>query len=45
MNNDNLNKKEEKQYLEKLIKTGKLISIKASKDKKLEDKLKKLSSY
>lgn len=36
---------EEQQYIEKLVILGKKISIEASKDKKIEDKIKKLSSY
>lgn len=40
---ENLN--EEQKYIENLVVIGKKISIEASKDKELEDKLKKLSSY
>lgn len=40
---DNLN--EEQKYIEELVKQGKKIAIEASKDKKLQDKIKKLSSY
>lgn len=35
----------EQEYIEKLVKLGKTISIEASKDKELEDKIKRLSSY
>ena len=35
----------EQQYIEELVKLGKKISIEASNDKKLENKIKKLSSY
>ena len=35
----------EQEYIEKLVVLGKKISIEAAKDKKLEDKIKKLSSY
>ena len=41
--NKDLNK--EQQYIENLVKLGKKISLEAAGDKKLEDKIKKLSSY
>lgn len=36
---------EEQKYIENLVVLGKKVSIEASKDKELEDKIKKLSSY
>ena len=39
------NKAEEQKYIENLVVLGKKISLEASKDKELEDKIKKLSSY
>lgn len=38
-----LNKEQE--YIEELVKIGKKISLEASRDKMLEEKIKKLSSY
>lgn len=38
-------KKEEEKYIKNLVKLGKIISIEASKNPKLEEKIKKLSSY
>ena len=35
----------EQEYIEKLVILGKKISIEASKDKELEDKIKRMSSY
>lgn len=35
----------EQKYIENLVVLGKKISIQASKDKELEEKIKKLSSY
>lgn len=35
----------EQKYIEELVIMGKKISIEASKDKELENKIKKLSSY
>lgn len=43
-NEDIKNEKEEK-YIANLVKLGKLISIEASKNPKLEEKIKKMSSY
>lgn len=43
MSDNNVNNEQE--YIEKLVKLGKTISIEASKDKELEEKIKKLSSY
>lgn len=42
---DNKKLNEEQKYIEKLVKIGKEISIEASKDKKIEDKIKRMSSY
>lgn len=42
---DNNNSTNEQEYIERLVKLGKAISIEASKDKELEDKIKRLSSY
>ena len=39
------NKSEEQKYIDEVVKLGKKISIEASKDKNLQDKIKKLSSY
>ena len=41
--NNELNKEQE--YIEELVKIGKKISIEASENKELEEKIKKLSSY
>ena len=38
-------KNKEKEYIKNLVKLGKVISIEASKNPKLEEKIKKLSSY
>ena len=43
-NKDIKNEKEER-YIANLVKLGKLISIEASKNPKLEEKIKKMSSY
>lgn len=42
---DENKKMEEQKFIENLIVLGKTVSIEASKDKGLEDKLKRLSSY
>lgn len=42
---ENKNKKEEQELIENLVVLGKKISLEAAKDKKLEEKIKKLSSY
>ena len=42
---DNNNSTNEQEYIERLVKLGKTISIEASKDKELEDKIKRLSCY
>ena len=42
---DNQVKNDEQKLIEKLVVLGKKVSIEASKDKELEDKIKKLSSY
>lgn len=42
---DNKNFNDEQKYIENLVKLGKKISIEASRDKALEEKIKKLSSY
>jgi hypothetical protein len=39
------NAAKEQEYIEKLVKLGKTIAIEASRDKELEDKIKRLSSY
>lgn len=44
-NIDKDTKKEEIEYIDKLLKKGKRVSINASKDKKLEEKIKKFSNY
>ena len=38
-------KEKEEKYIKNLVKLGKMISIEASKNPKLEEKIKKLSSY
>ncbi len=47
--NNNLNQitnlNDEQKYIENLVKLGKQVSIEAAKDKELENKIKKLSSY
>ena len=42
---DENTKKEEQELIEKLVVLGKKVSIEASQDKELEDRIKKLSSY
>ena len=43
--NEKADLNEEQKYIEELVKLGRKISIEASKDKELENKIKKLSSY
>lgn len=38
-------KENEEKYINNLVKIGKMISIEASKNPKLEEKIKKMSSY
>ena len=38
-------KENEEKYINNLVKIGKMISIEASKNQKLEEKIKKMSSY
>lgn len=46
MNEEKEMKKETKEkYIKNLVKLGKLISIEAAKNPKLEEKIKKMSSY
>lgn len=40
-----IKKEEQEKYIKNLVKLGKIISIEASKNPKLEEKIKKLSSY
>lgn len=42
---ENEKKQKEEKYLDNLVKLGKMISIEASKNPKLEEKIKKMSSY
>lgn len=42
---DKTKKNKEEKYIKNLVKLGKVISIEASKNPKLEEKIKKLSSY
>lgn len=42
---ENKKDKKEQEYIEKVVIEGKKISIEASRNKKLEEKIKKLSSY
>jgi len=42
---DNKDMNKEQEYIENLVKLGKKISIEASKDKELENRIKNLSSY
>lgn len=42
---DNKDLNKEQEYIENLVKLGKKISIEASKDKELENRIKNLSSY
>lgn len=42
---DKTKKNKEEEYIKNLVKLGKVISIEASKNPKLEEKIKKLSSY
>lgn len=39
------NKQKEERYLDNLVKIGKMISIEASKNPELEEKIKNMSSY
>ncbi len=43
--NEKIDIKQEQEYIEELVKLGKKVSIEAAKDKELENKIKKLSSY
>lgn len=40
-----LNKETEEKYIKNLVKIGKLISMEAAKNPKIEEKIKELSSY
>ena len=40
-----IKKENEERYIKNLVKLGKMISIEASKNPKLEEKIKRLSSY
>lgn len=40
-----ISKIKEEQYIKNLVKLGKLISMEAAKNPKLEEKIKKMSSY
>ena len=42
---DNTIKNDEQKFIENLVVLGKKVSIEASKDKELEERIKKLSSY
>lgn len=42
---DETKKNKEEEYIKNLVKLGKAISIEASKNPKLEERIKKLSSY
>ena len=42
---ENTEKNDEQKFIENLVVLGKKVSIEASKDKELEDKIKRLSSY
>ncbi len=43
--NEEEKKKREEVYIKNLVKLGKVISIEAAKNPKLEEKIKKMSSY
>ena len=43
--NKKTKKEKEQEYIEELVKIGKKISLEAAEDKKLEDRIKKMSSY
>ena len=43
--NKEIKKDNEEKYINNLVKIGKMISIEASKNQKLEEKIKKMSSY
>lgn len=40
-----IEKEKQEKYIKNLVKLGKIISIEASKNPKLEEKIKRLSSY
>ncbi len=42
---EELNKNESQKYVENLVKLGKMVSMEAAKNKELEDRIKKMSSY
>ena len=42
---ENNKKDNEEKYIKNLVKLGKIISIEAAKNQKLEEKIKKMSSY
>ena len=42
---DKTNENKEEKYIKNLVQLGKVISIEASKNPKLEEKIKKLSNY
>lgn len=45
MSKNEKNNKNEEKYIKNLVKLGKLISIEASKNPQLEEKIKKMCSY
>ena len=43
--NEKIKNEKEEKYINNLVKIGKMISIEASKNPQLEEKIKKMSSY